>query len=257
MSQAIPLTQIREDAELQPRVKMDPVAVNEYAEAMKRGDHFPAVVVFDVPKEGLLLVDGYHRLHAARSASKETLDAEIIPGERREAILYSLKVNDTHGIRRTNSDKRRAVERLLSDPEWMNWNNQKIAEACRVTGEFVRKLRSHPSCNNCKIPTERTVERNGKTYTMDTSNIGKRTVQDVPGPIQVISDEPRTTPISVQEANNLMFDAAPKQPTEPAEKPGQPVLLPGLGERQPSPSKKKSGVRKHLSKLSMMKIDRC
>src|SRR5262245_57379811 len=44
-------------------------------------------------------------------------------------------------MRRTQLDKRRAVERLLSDPEWARWSDRKIAEAAKVDHKTVAKIR--------------------------------------------------------------------------------------------------------------------
>jgi hypothetical protein len=48
----------------------------------------PAVVVFETD-EGLLLVDGYHRVAAARARGEVTVDAETRSGSRRDALRYA------------------------------------------------------------------------------------------------------------------------------------------------------------------------
>ena len=50
------------------------------------------------------------------STSSSTTAARA-KGTQRDAILWSISANATHGLRRTNEDKRRAVTRLLQDPE--------------------------------------------------------------------------------------------------------------------------------------------
>jgi hypothetical protein len=42
-------------------------------------------------------------------------------------VLYTVGANATHGLRRSNADKRRAVSMLLDDPEWAQWSNLAIA----------------------------------------------------------------------------------------------------------------------------------
>ena len=59
----------------------------------------------------------------------------------RDAFLYASGVNAGHGLRRTNDDKRRAVERLLHDPEWSQWSDNKIADICKVNTHTVAKYR--------------------------------------------------------------------------------------------------------------------
>jgi len=34
-------------------------------------------------------------------------------------LLYAVGSNATHGLRRSNADKRRAAQMLLEDPEWV------------------------------------------------------------------------------------------------------------------------------------------
>jgi hypothetical protein len=48
----------------------------------------PPVMVFETD-EGLLLVDGYHRVAAARARGEVTVDAEIRSGSRRDALRYA------------------------------------------------------------------------------------------------------------------------------------------------------------------------
>jgi hypothetical protein len=52
---------------------------------------------------------------------------------RRDALLFSVGANAIHGHRRTNEDKRRAVDVLLNDPEWRVWNDSEIARRCGVS----------------------------------------------------------------------------------------------------------------------------
>lgn len=93
---------------------------------------------------------------------------------RRNVVLYPVGANAAHGLRRTNEDKRRAVETLLGDAEWATWSQERIAKACCVSTGLVSKLVNDASLHREEIKTAtRTVERNGKTYEQDTTNIGK------------------------------------------------------------------------------------
>lgn len=63
---------------------------------------------------------------------------------RRDVVLYSVGANDTHGLRRTNEDKRRAVKTMLDDAEWVTWSDNAIAKASAVSVSFVGDQRPHP-----------------------------------------------------------------------------------------------------------------
>jgi ParB-like chromosome segregation protein Spo0J len=49
------------------------------------------VAVFDTP-EGLLVVDGYHRLAAARRCGLESVEAKVRSGSRHDELEYATAV---------------------------------------------------------------------------------------------------------------------------------------------------------------------
>ena len=101
---------------------------------------FPPVILY---RDGTdyWLGDGYHRVAAARKIEREIVKAEVREGTARDAILCGVGANSTHGLQRTQADKRRAIERLMSDPEWARWSDRKIAEAAKVDHKTVAKVR--------------------------------------------------------------------------------------------------------------------
>lgn len=167
---------IRIDGGTQSRVEINMEAVSEYAEAIKAGVEFPAVVVFHDGAD-YWLADGFHRYHAHKNAGKASIEAEVKTGTVRDAILYSLGANDSHGLRRTNADKRKAVNALLADAEWAKWPETKMADLCRVSRTLIRAVLEESHLAE-KQDAKRTVERNGKTYQQDTSNIGKKAAKE-------------------------------------------------------------------------------
>lgn len=134
------LNAIRIDGGTQARVQIDNDAVGDYAEAVKAGIGFPPIVVFHDGADHWL-ADGFHRYHAHKQAGKAGIVADIRSGTVRDAILFSLGANCTHGLRRTNADKRKAVTAMLGDSEWCAWSDRKIADLCGVSQPFVSGLR--------------------------------------------------------------------------------------------------------------------
>ena len=185
----IPVSEIRIDGGTQPRESIDETLVSEYADAMKAGDKFPAVVVF-FDGVSYWLADGFHRTHAARRAELDELLAEIHSGTKRDAVLYSVGANAAHGQRRTNADKRKAVMTLLKDEKWSQWGDQEIARRCAVSPTTVSKYR--PECSLSKLDSEKRqtnadkragqdrsekrtyTTKHGTTSTMNTTNIGRK-----------------------------------------------------------------------------------
>jgi ParB-like nuclease domain len=149
---AIPLASIK-DGGAQMRVEMRPETVADYAADMLDGAVFPPIVLYHDGAD-YWLADGFHRVAAAREIGCEEIVAEIREGTRRDAILHGIGANATHGLRRTQADKRRAVERLLTDPEWAAWSDRKIAELARVDHKTVGKVRRELSG---EIPAPKTL----------------------------------------------------------------------------------------------------
>ena len=124
----LPVSAIKVDPACQAREALNAKTVGEYREIMMREgtNYFPPIVAFhDGPN--YWLSDGFHRYAAAQKVGLHVLKAEISKGSRRDAILHAVGANATHGLRRTNADKRRAVSVLLEDEEWGSWSNREIA----------------------------------------------------------------------------------------------------------------------------------
>lgn len=148
------LSQIRQDGGTQPRGALNEETVLEYAAAMEDpSNEFPPVrVVFD--GENYWLWDGYHRIAAAAEAGLDQFKAEVLQGTREDAQWLSFGANQTHGLRRTNADKRRAVEAALRHERGMTMSDNAIAEHCGVSHTFVGSVRRELTCNGCKSEVE-------------------------------------------------------------------------------------------------------
>jgi hypothetical protein len=152
---------IRTDGGTQPRASIDADTVASYVEAIQSGAEFPPVVVF-YDGEDYWLADGFHRVRAANDAGQSRIKVEIEQGTQRDAVLYSVGANATHGMPRTNADKRRAVLVLLKDEEWTKKSDRWIAEQAAVSNHFVAKLRESATGNTPSSPKPRE-GRDGKT----------------------------------------------------------------------------------------------
>lgn len=147
----VSLGDVRIDGDTQPRSNMDPDTVARYAEKMQSDpdtgliiDHeekaWPELVVFQ-EGEVYWLADGFHRLHAARQRQLEEFQAKVHQGSLRDAIAYSLRVNEEHGLPRTRADKRRAMMRALTDSEWQTYSDRRLAKMCAVSNSSISRLR--------------------------------------------------------------------------------------------------------------------
>ena len=142
-----------DDGNAQARVEINATTVADYAADMASGAVFPPVVVY-FDGTDYWLADGFHRVRAARAIDRDEIDAEVREGTARDAVLHGVGANASHGLRRTQADKRRAVEILLRDQEWADWSDRKIAKVARVDHKTVGKVRRE--LLGGEIPSQRT-----------------------------------------------------------------------------------------------------
>jgi hypothetical protein len=122
---------------LRVRAELNYEAIAEFHQAMAAGATFPPIDVFKI--DGCyFLADGWHRYHAASMGSTHIL-ATVHKGDAAEALSFALKANQNHGVRRTNADKRRAVQVALE--QWPDLSSRALGELCGVSHEFVQAMR--------------------------------------------------------------------------------------------------------------------
>jgi hypothetical protein len=188
---------IRIDLETQSRVTIDPAVVEEYVEAMQNGNVFPPIRIFcDQETDVYVLVDGFHRYFAWLKAFPDTeIPVTVEFRSTLEAQWTSFGVNKDHGLRRTNADKRKAVEgALLFDAsidneekfqteryEFKHQSDRKIAEHVGVSHMTVNRVRAEMVASGTLLQMEtRTVTRGDQIYQQNTANIGKSNDKGTP-----------------------------------------------------------------------------
>lgn len=186
---------IRIDGDTQSRVRINDETVAEYAAAMlappgpgpgpahaaSAGQAWPPVAVFSDGTE-YWLADGFHRLLAARRAGRKHIAAEVKQGSREDAAWAACAANQTHGLRRTNADKRKAVEIALRlHPEM---TDPMLAEHCGVSHPFVGDVRRHVETVSTWTPPATRIGRDGKNYSAPSPKVEGPAAQGLGPPPQ-------------------------------------------------------------------------
>jgi hypothetical protein len=135
------VSSIRVDEATQSRVTICEQTVMDYAAAWQVEASFPPIEVFQSDDGHLFVGDGFHRLLGAKRAQLLSIASRVHKGTARDAFLFACTANHTHGLRRTNSDKRHMVRRFLDDNEWVKWSDRRIADQCGVSHPFVSEMR--------------------------------------------------------------------------------------------------------------------
>jgi ParB-like chromosome segregation protein Spo0J len=179
-TEPIAISKFRLDGGTQPRAALNLHAIEDYTKAMTAGAKFPPVTVF-YDGENYWLADGFHRVKAAGAAGLDVIECEIRQGTRKDAQWYSFSANKSNGLRRTTSDKQRAVKAALLHANGISLSDGQIARHVGVDQKTVSNWRRRLQASQ-EIPkmTARSVKRKGKTYEQDTAKIGRLKQQQRP-----------------------------------------------------------------------------
>lgn len=233
------LNEIRTDGGTQSRATLSMFTIEEYAQAMRNGDHFPAIIAFkDKDEDGVYyLADGFHRHAAAVTAGLEEINCDVRSGDRRDAILYSASANATHGQRRTREDVKRAIGMMLMDSVWGRWANNAIAKHVNCDPKTVAARRAELEAAGEIEPLDVRITSDGRM--MDTSRIGDGSTEaptasmldanpsmhpSIPedDELAVVEPEPVAMPASKPISSIVNFQPAPRDENHPI--PAAPVL---------------------------------
>jgi len=113
--QTLMLEEVREHEDFQLRA--DGVSlphVNKLARQIEAGKELPPIKVAAIGK-ALYVIDGFHRLHAARKAKRHSIRAQVARMSRTEALEEARLANTTHGKSLTRADKQRVWDDLIAN----------------------------------------------------------------------------------------------------------------------------------------------
>lgn len=134
---------IEATAATQIRTRIHEEVVKIYTRDMEDGAIFPPVDVFaEEGSERYILADGFHRHRAYVNVEADEIPCHLHQGSLHDALVFALGANETHGLRRSNADKRLAVKMALKDPEISQLSLREIADICRVSHTTVATIRN-------------------------------------------------------------------------------------------------------------------
>jgi len=154
---------------------MNEAVIAEYADAMEQGDEFPPILVFyDEARNEFILADGFHRYAAhMRARPNDPILAEQRIGTVEDAFWASLAANQSHGLRRTNADKRNVIKRALLHSKGYEMSDRHIAKYLGVDHKTVSATRYEIESGG-EIPHLNFREGlDGKSYPLITKEICK------------------------------------------------------------------------------------
>jgi hypothetical protein len=197
----VEISAIRLDGDTQSRAQTDPATVAEYAELYRQGVGLPPVVLYC---DGVdwWCADGHHRVEAAALAELEEIEAFVYEGGADLAALHSCGANQSHGLRRSPEDKRRAALRCMKLRP--RWSDRKVAEHCGISDKTVADERRRAGAEIPQV-TERE-GRDGKLYPSKPAT-NPATEAFLSEPLAPPSSAPRSTEVPAPAQRNAAADA--------------------------------------------------
>ena len=149
------------DLSLQTRAGTDAETINNYAEAMADGAHFPDVTVF-TDGERYWLADGFHRVMAAKQNGKATIPADVRKGTADDAVVFGGTANNKQGKRPTRADVQHFMQMVWERREAIFGGTPtggNMAEKCGVSRPTGERFVAERLAEMPKAPTRPTATK--------------------------------------------------------------------------------------------------
>jgi hypothetical protein len=95
-----------------------------------------------IHRQTMRVLDGMHRLHAARLRGAHEIQAQFYDGTAADAFILAVKVNTAHGLPLSLADRKAAAARIItSHPQW---SDRAIADVTALSHKTVGAIRRCP-----------------------------------------------------------------------------------------------------------------
>jgi len=140
--------------------------------------HWPPILV---GRADGLVIDGVHRVAAARLLGLDRIEASFFDGGPDEALIEFVRRNVYHGLPLTLRERKRAAGRVLViHPEW---SDRRIAELCAISPKTMGRLRrtsgERPTGESPHLDTRSRIGRDNKSRPVNTALVRSRVVEAI------------------------------------------------------------------------------
>jgi ParB-like chromosome segregation protein Spo0J len=184
--------------------------------------HWPPILVGRADGR---VIDGVHRVAAARLLGLDRIDASFFDGGLDEALIEFVRRNVYHGLPLTLRERKRAAGRvLLAHPEW---SDRRIAELCAISpktmGRLRRNLAESPAGEVAHLDVSSRIGRDNKSRPVNAALLRRRVVeaiQEQPGAsLRTIAASVGVSPETVRRVRMNMSRPSVAQATRPPDPP--------------------------------------
>lgn len=117
-----------------------------------------------IHKPTMRILDGIHRLHAAKLRGEQKIDARLFDGDEISSFVLSVHANTTHGLPLSLADRKAAAARIISS--YPQWSDRIIAEVAGLAHQTVASLRERLVGQNDQLDGVR-IGRDGRLRPRD------------------------------------------------------------------------------------------
>ncbi|MEW2119382.1 ParB N-terminal domain-containing protein [Streptomyces sp. NPDC005474] len=178
-------------------------------------DQLPPILVH---RPTMRVIDGMHRLHAARLARCDHIKATYFDGPESEAFLLAVQANIEHGLPLSLADRKESARRILHS--FPHWSDRSIAARTGLSNKTVGALRRE---DPQAVAQAARVGRDGRVRPLDGAQ-GRLKAADVlsSSPQASLREIARMAGISVETARNVRERMAHQQSPLPAQEAPRP-----------------------------------
>ncbi|TDB81291.1 streptomycin biosynthesis protein [Actinomadura sp. KC216] len=134
------------------------------------GNTLPPIIVH---RPTMRVVDGMHRLRAARLRGEDKIAVRFFDGDERDAFVLAVKLNVAHGLPLSAADRAAAARRIIrSHPDW---SDRAIAAVAGLSDKTIKEIRTAAGGEAMKAVVR--VGRDGRRRPVD-SALGRVTASE-------------------------------------------------------------------------------
>ena len=163
-------------------------------------ENLPDLPAILVNRRTMQVIDGMHRLSAARLEGSQTITAEFVDAGEQDAFLLAVKANTDHGLPLSLADREAAAERILS---WYPfWSDRAIAAIVGLAASTVGVIRERSTVQLQQLNTR--LGRDGRLRPASTLD-GRRRASEIMAarPDASLREVAREAGISLGTAHNV------------------------------------------------------
>lgn len=157
-----------------------------------------------VHRPTMRVVDGAHRVSAAKLRGEREIDAHVFDGDAASAFVLAVHANAEHGLPLTRADRVAAATRILEF--YPMWSDRAIARAAGLAAGTVGRIRKRSTARNGQSNVR--LSRDGRVRPLNTAE-GRRTAsrllrEEPDAPLREIARRAGISPATAQDVRRRL-----------------------------------------------------